>query len=112
MRQECFCPQCRALIGIGDRFCSNCGIHLNWVIVQTSPGTSGESYSYGYPDQQKAQEMPLHDEQTRGHHQTIPHEAGNISQKCGSTAGGTATPISTEISRLLTDFFNKQINNN
>lgn len=113
MRQVYFCPQCRALIGIDDRFCSNCGTHLNWVILQTPPRPSRESCSY--PDKQgtRQQQLPLGDKQPARHQpQKMSKEIRVVPQKGSSPTGGTATPISTEISRLLSDFFSKQINNN
>ena len=113
MRQTYFCPHCRALITVGDRFCSNCGTHLNWVVLQTPPLPSRESC--GYPDGQvtRQQQLPPGDKQPvcRQQHNTS-KELSTIPQKNRSSAGGTATPITTEISRLLADFLSKQVKNN
>jgi hypothetical protein len=37
MRQIYFCPNCRAPIVYGDRFCGNCGVNLKWEITQIPP---------------------------------------------------------------------------
>jgi hypothetical protein len=113
MRQMYFCPQCRALIGIGDRFCSNCGTHLNWVILQTPPRPSRESCSYHDRQGTQQQQLPSGAKQSACYQpQKMSKEISVVPQKRSSSSGGTATPINTEISRLLSDFFNKQVNNN
>ena len=115
MRQVYFCPQCRASIGVGDRFCSNCGTHLNWVILQTPPRPSRESYSSPCPDRQQEQQrqLPSGNKQPVFHQQQkMSKEMSVIPQRNGPSTDGTVTPISAEISRLLSDFFTKQVQNN
>ena len=115
MRQVYFCPQCRALIGVGDGFCSNCGTHLNWVILQTPPRPVRESCSSPYPDRQQVQQrqLPSGDKQPVFHQQQkMSKEISVVPQRNSPSTGGAVTPISTEISRLLSDFFNKQVQNN
>jgi hypothetical protein len=114
------CPNCRALIVAGDRFCGNCGINLNWVVLQIPPQSSPVLYNYQYPNQQQTlgQQQPLYNQKSlRGNadqcqQRYMYRDSGNIPQKTSSSVGGTATTISTEISKLLADFFNKQIKYN
>jgi len=34
MQQQYHCPKCRAPVAFGMRFCSNCGVQLNWPTQQ------------------------------------------------------------------------------
>lgn len=47
MRQVYYCPDCRAPVFYGERFCGNCRTSLKWVIVKTPPPYS--PLPYGRP---------------------------------------------------------------
>jgi hypothetical protein len=76
------CPNCRARIVYGYRFCGNCGVKLDWQIQQTTTEPSP-------------------------HNQSLTRRAQNQYQ-----ASGTTTPIRTEILKLLTEIFDNQIKYN
>jgi predicted amidophosphoribosyltransferase len=98
-----FCPGCRAQVAYGDRFCGNCGINLICVIQQIPP----LSYNHQYTDQQWQQYRQSPHNQTPA--------SGNLNQyqqQYVYANGGTVTPISTEIYKLLADIFDKRIKHN
>jgi hypothetical protein len=95
-----FCPGCSAQVAYGDRFCGNCGINLSCVIQQIPPQT----YNHQYPDQQRQQ-------YTQPPHNQAP-VSGNQNQNQQQYVyanDDTITPISTEISKLLADLFDKRV---
>jgi hypothetical protein len=130
MRQIYFCPNCRALIAAGDRFCGNCGINLNWVVLQP-PQSSPVSYDYRCPNQQQRWiQQPRWREQP-GRNQPLPYaqapvcgnpnqyqqrymydNRGAIPQKKSSSVNGTITPMRAEIYKLLEEFFGEHIKYN
>jgi hypothetical protein len=107
MWQMHFCPSCGAQIAYGDRFCGNCGINLICVIQQISPQPPPPSYNYQYPDQQWPQysQSPYNQAPVSGN-------PNQNQQRYVYDDGGTVTPISTEISKLLADLFGKRIKYN
>jgi hypothetical protein len=78
-----FCPACRAQVAYGDRFCGNCGIYLTCVM----------------------QQIPL---------QPLPYNQAPVSgnnqyQQYAYAGGDTVTPISADISKLVSELFDKHI---
>jgi hypothetical protein len=82
MRQTYYCPQCGYLLAYADRFCSHCGTCLKWVILQDTPDDE--------PAQQPA------------------HAAGACAPASEAASGGSVSPLRSDISRLLTGFFEKR----
>lgn len=128
MRQMYSCPNCRAPVAYGDRFCGNCGINLNWAAQQMPPQSSPLSYGYQYPNQQQPWGQQPEWHQQSGWNQPPPYSqppvwinpnqcqqrymydnSGSVPQKDNSSAGSTITPMRTEISKLLADLFDKHI---
>jgi hypothetical protein len=85
MRQIYFCPNCRAPIRYGDRFCGNCGTNLEWVVQQSPPQPLPQWYDCQCPEQQR--------------------NRGTTSSGKRSSVNVTTKPISNEVSKLLADFF-------
>ena len=76
-----FCPACRAQVNYGDRFCGNCGNYLTFVM----------------------QQIPL---------QTLPYNqapASGSNQYQQYASGDTVTPISADISKLVSELFDKHV---
>lgn len=84
MREKYFCPNCRAVIICGEKFCGNCGTALRWVI----PQTFSDSLS--------------HDSQDTAIQQSSRDDGGNRQGK--SSAVGTMAPLNAEIAKLLAEF--------
>jgi predicted amidophosphoribosyltransferase len=93
MWQIHFCPQCGARAARSDRFCGACGLDLTCVVRPVPP----PSYDYQCAYQQWVPHSPLYN-------QAAAHVDSNQYQH-----GDTVTPISTEISQLLADFFDKRL---
>jgi hypothetical protein len=121
MRQIYFCPNCRAPIGYGDRFCGNCGINLKWEIRQIPPQSLPLWYDCQYPGEQQTcsrqqlqyNQLPYDQASVSGNanqnqQQYIHGNRGTTSSGKRSPVDGTAKPISNEISKLLADFFDKR----
>ena len=79
-----FCPVCRAQVAYGDRFCGNCGIYLSCVMQQIplQPPSYSQAPVSGNPNQY---------------------------QQYVYANGDTVTPISADISKLVSDLFDKHI---
>ncbi len=95
MREKYFCPNCRAVITCGDRFCGNCGTALRWVIPQSL-----------------GPEAPSDNPVTTGARQLqksgMPSEGDTSGGKEKASSVGTMTSLSNDIARLLAGF-EKQI---
>ena len=119
MRQMYYCPNCRAPFAYGARYCSNCGISLNCVLQQMPFHPSPLPHGNPYAQQQTCRQQP-------GQNQDAPYNrasaGGNPNQyqqqcACGNRGAipqqksppveDTATPIRAEISKLLTELFDK-----
>jgi hypothetical protein len=120
MQQMYFCPNCRAPIGYGNRFCGNCGISLKWEILQIPPQSLPLWYDYQHTAEQQACNQQLQHSQPP-HNQALVSGNPNRNQqryvrdkRVATSAGkrlsdgGTITPLGTEISKLLEDFFDKR----
>jgi hypothetical protein len=85
-----------------------CGIKFNWIEQPESAQQEPISYKLSPPDQQgvSKQEQPLLDQhpQASAHAELDPNTA---TEKKSAQFGGTATPLSSEISRLLENVFDK-----
>jgi hypothetical protein len=57
MRQVYYCPNCRASIVYGEKFCGNCGTGLKWMVVKTPPPYQHESYDRQLTGQQAMQHL-------------------------------------------------------
>lgn len=61
MRKTYYCPNCRASIYYGEKFCGNCGTGLKWVVYNTPPlsraypGTFRQTTQYPQPRQYSRQ---------------------------------------------------------
>jgi len=116
MQQIYFCPNCRAPIGYGDRFCGNCGINLEWAIRQIPPQSLPLWYDCQHPEQQQTwshQQVQYNQASVSGNanqnqQQYVHGNRGTTSSGKRSSVDVTAKPISNEISKLLADFFDKQ----
>jgi len=99
MQQIYFCPNCGAPIGYSNRFCGNCGVNLQWEIQQAQP----EWLSPGYdcPNLGRQQTSSSQHPYERLNH------AGSSSEQ-RTSSNGVVTPLSTEISKLLEEFFDKR----
>ena len=113
MRQIYFCPNCRAPIRYGDRFCGNCGTNLEWVVQQSPPQPLPQWYDCQYPEQQQtwSGQQPQYNQTSvsgnanQNQQQYIHGNRGTTSSGKRSSVDVTAKPISNEISKLLADFF-------
>ncbi len=102
-----FCPGCRAQVAYGDRFCGNCGVNLSCVIQQIPPQPPPLSYDYHYPCQQWGQYyQPLYDQAS------MPVSPNQYRQRYVPGNDSSATPISSEISELLAELFDKRLKYN
>jgi hypothetical protein len=116
MRQIYFCPNCRAPIGYGDRFCGNCGINLEWVTRQIPAQPLPQWYDCHYPEQQQTcggQQLQYNQASAsvnanQNQQQYVHGNRATTSSGKRSSVDVTAKPISDEISKLLADFFDKQ----
>lgn len=81
MRQMYYCPNCRASVSCGARFCGSCGIRL-----QESASGNLNQYQQRHMNGNR----------------------GTVSQSKSSSQDAAVTPITIEISKLLADFFGKQ----
>ncbi len=128
MWQTDYCPNCRAPVSYGDRFCGNCGISLNWVAQQIPPSlpflhghqNNGQQQTWyqqpgwheqsGRPrptvDSQESVSTNLNQRQQQRH---INANHGTVPQSKSSSRHGPVTPMSIEIPKLLEGFFNKHI---
>jgi hypothetical protein len=121
MRQIYFCPNCRAPIGYSDRFCGNCGINLKWEIRQVPPHSIPLWYDCQNPGQQQTSSsqqpqcnQPPYNQalvsgyanQNQQRYMHLNHVATSSGER--SSFGEVVTPLSTEISKLLEDFFDKR----
>ena len=100
MWQTYFCPNCRARIAYGYRFCGNCGVKLDWLIRQTAPESLSNNQSLVGRKQNQYQKC---------------HTDGNrdvFTQQKNQSISSTITPIRTEIFKLLAELFDKEIKDN
>ena len=121
MGQICYCSKCRATVSLGDRFCGNCGISLNWVAQPMTTSSLLPSYGYQYPGRQQGlrqqpgwgQPLPYNQVSAWGNpnqyqRQVIYDNRGAILQKKNlSSNTATMTPMRVEISKLLEEFFSE-----
>ena len=86
-----FCPNCRAPVAYSYRFCSSCGVKLDWLIQQMTPKSSSHN-----------QYQRCHDDGNRD----------AVTQQKNQLIGSTTTPIRTEIFKLLAELLDKPIKYN
>ena len=101
-----FCPGCRAQVAYGDRFCGNCGTNLSCVIQQVPPQPLPPPYDYRYPNQPPRYYQPSYDQAS------VPVNPDQCQQGYVPGRDSSATPISSEISKLLADLFDKRLKYN
>jgi len=99
MWQIHFCPRCGARAASGDRFCGACGLDLACVAKPVPP----PSYDYHCTYQQWVPHSTSYDEVA------ALADLDKYQQRYGHTAGDTVIPLSSEISKLLAGFFNRNI---
>jgi len=82
-----------------------CGINFTWVMEPLQPQPAQPWYGDQYPGQQQGfdQEWPMYDQQS-GLGQKPDLNSSSLSQRKNSQVGSKVAPISTEISRLLSNF--------
>jgi hypothetical protein len=95
MREKYFCPNCRAVITCGERFCGNCGTALRWVIPQSFEDDSPSDN----PQNTAGRQL-----QKAGR----PADADTFNRRGKASSVGTMTSLSNDIARLLAGF-EKQI---
>jgi hypothetical protein len=100
MWQVHFCPRCGARAACGDRFCGTCGLNLTCIPRPVPP----PSYDYQRTYQQWVPHSPTYD-------QAAAH-SDQYQEQYAQADDGTVTPISAEISKLLSDFFDKRLKYN
>jgi hypothetical protein len=91
MQRMYFCPNCRAPVAYGYRFCSNCGVKLEWLIQQMMPKSSSHDQALVGGDQKRYQHWHMENHQP---------------------SGSATKPMRTEILKLLTELLDKQIKYN
>lgn len=97
-----FCPRCGARIASGDRFCGACGLNLTCVEQLVPP----PPYDYQCTYNQWVPHSSSYDEAA------APVDSDQYQQRYVYANGGTVTPLSAEISKLLGDFFSKNVKYN
>ncbi len=138
MPQKYSCSNCSAPVSFGDKFCGNCGISLNWGVHQMPPPSSPLLHGYQDTNQQKTWERQRsqyerrpkwndHSVQRRhvpDNQKSVPgnlnqcqrryvyNNHSTLSQKNSSSVDSRVKPMSAEISKLLTDFFDKHVKYN
>ncbi|MBN2463975.1 MAG: hypothetical protein JXB43_10315 [Dehalococcoidia bacterium] len=102
MWQINFCPRCGARADCNGRFCGACGLDLSCVVEPVpSPW-----YDYQCTYQQWVPQSPTYN-------QAAAHvDSDQYQQRYVYANGGTVTPLSAEVSRLLVDFFSKSPKHN
>jgi len=98
MREKYFCPNCRAVITCGEKFCGNCGTALRWVIPQALAQPSSPSNSLQNNSNRQLQQSAR------------PAGGDNAGNGKRALSAGTLAPLSAEIARLLVQF-EKQLKN-
>ncbi len=95
MQEKYFCPNCRAVITAGERYCGNCGTALRWVIPQSlEPETP--------PDNSRIAAW----RQLQRTNRTADTDNASTQEKGSSV--GTMTSLTADVARLLAGF-EKQI---
>jgi hypothetical protein len=102
MWQIHFCPRCGARAACSDRFCGTCGLNLTCVVEPVPP----PPYDYQCTYQQWVPYSPSYNQAA------APVNSDQYQQRYVYATGGTVTPLSTEISKLVTDFFDKRLKHN
>jgi hypothetical protein len=108
MRQKYYCPNCGVPVVCGERFCIGCGINFTW-IAQPEPSQPAP-ISYKLPGAEwqgkTADYQPSSDQCSREPTQGVPDSLHTADTK-STQSGGTASPLSAEISKLLEGFFDR-----
>jgi hypothetical protein len=99
MQQIYFCPNCGAPIVYSNRFCGNCGVHLQWELQQAQP----ESLSTGYDCPNPGRQQTSSSQQPYAH---AAHAGSSSGQHASSNEA--VTPLSAEVSKMLEEFFDKR----
>jgi hypothetical protein len=100
MQRMYFCPNCRAPVAYGYRFCSSFGVKLEWLTQEMTPKSSSLDQSLVGREQNQYQQC---------------HTGGNrdaVTQQKNQQIGSATAPIRTEILKLLTELLDKQIKYN
>ena len=95
-----FCPNCKARIAYGYRFCGSCGVKLDWLIQQMTPEPSSHNQSLVGRDQNQYQKCHKNDNRDAA------------TQQKDQPTDSTIPPMRTEILKLLAELFDKQIKYN
>jgi hypothetical protein len=124
MRQVYYCPNCRASIFYGEKFCVNCGTGLKWLVVKTPPPNQHVSYDRPLTGQQAMQHLqyrqgkpvqtpPVHRKKAFPEDQAQPGQQ-NTNDTGASTSGKKRVPaedparvLRSEVSELLEHLFHK-----
>ncbi|MDD5398713.1 MAG: hypothetical protein PHU70_06485 [Dehalococcoidia bacterium] len=104
MLQKFYCPNCAARVVCGERFCGNCGVNLTWIVqpapAQPIPTACGLSSSFS---QETDDRWPQTSQEFGPSRPPVQDHSRYLQKKAAST-DGAVTPISKEISKLLSDF--------
>jgi hypothetical protein len=100
------CPNCRAPVAFGMRFCGNCGMRLI--------PSSSLTYNYPHPNQQRilCNQKPIGENLNQYRQRYMNSDRSVIPSKKTASVGGTTTPMRTEISKLLAELFEKHTQHN
>jgi hypothetical protein len=94
--QMYFCPNCRAQVAYGNRFCRSCGVKLDWLVQQMTPVPASHSQSVEHRNQNQSRWSHTDDNRDAA----IQHKNQPI--------GGVTTPIRTDILKLITKLLDNQ----
>jgi hypothetical protein len=138
MWQMYSCPNCGSPVADGVRFCGNCGSDLSNLAQRLLPSSAAVSHAHQYLNQPQNQiqqrqvyirqtgwsqqpghnqpahsnQIPMCGTQKQQQRQEIARNRAVISQRQGSSVEAAAKPIRSEIIKLMSDLFDKQIKRN
>jgi uncharacterized Zn finger protein (UPF0148 family) len=108
MRQKYYCPNCGAPVVCGERFCISCGINFTW-IAQPEPAQPA-SVSYKLPGaerREKSADYQAPYDQSSREPAYGDLDSPHVAELKSAQPGNMASPLSTEISKLLETFFDR-----
>jgi hypothetical protein len=110
MRRMYLCSQCTSPVVYGDRFCSNCGVELNWQVQHLVSGSSfsdGSCYQHeqqGWNQQSPQNQASLADQVLQDGEQ---HRYDKLYSEDARPDDSAVTPVRSQIYKLLTELIEK-----
>ena len=109
MTHKYYCTNCGTPVLYGDRFCMGCGVNFTWVEQPVQAQSASTTFSLTHTSQkQSSGNEPVPDNHQMESPRQLPQDQGSHAQQIYPSAEGSASPLSTEISRLLESFFDKR----